>query len=190
MEIKSLEIAARASIETGAPILVHTQLGTMAYEAAQHLIDLGVDPGRIQLSHLNKNPDPYYYEKIVRELGVTLCFDGPDRVKYYSDSTLALNIKRLVDKGFQKNITLSLDAGRVLYQRNYGLLKAKQCFGLAYLFDRFLPLLREVGVSEEAIEDMLVNNPARILSFEAPRAFDESAVAKRFLLLKEELGVE
>lgn len=130
LELKSLEIAARSSIETGAPILVHTQLGTMAYEAAQHLIDFGVNPRKIQLSHLNKNPDPYYYEKIIRELGVTLCFDGPDRVKYYTDSTLALNIKHLVDKGYQKHITLSLDAGRILYQRHYGIEKGKQTFGL------------------------------------------------------------
>lgn len=189
MELKSLEIAARAAIETGAPVLVHTQLGTMAYEAAQHLIDFGLEPSRIQLSHLNKNPDPFYYEKIISELGVTLCFDGPDRVKYFTDSTLALNIKRLVDRGFQKHITLSLDAGRILYQRNYGLLKQKECFGLGYLFDRFLPLLREVGVPEDAIEDILINNPARILTFAKPRSFDETKVAERVLRLKEQLKV-
>uniref|UniRef100_A0A914S6R8 Phosphotriesterase-related protein n=1 Tax=Parascaris equorum TaxID=6256 RepID=A0A914S6R8_PAREQ len=123
LELKSIEIAARSSIMTGCPILVHTQLGTMAYEAAKHLIEFGANPKKIQLSHLNKNPDKYYYEKIIKELGVTLCFDGPDRVKYYPDSTLAENIKYLVDRGYQKNITLSLDAGRILYQKNYGIEK-------------------------------------------------------------------
>ncbi|UVD81879.1 phosphotriesterase [Mycoplasma iguanae] len=189
LELKSLESAARSSIATGAPILVHTQLGTMAYEAAQHLIDFGVNPRKIQLSHLNKNPDKYYYEKIIKELGVSLCFDGPDRVKYYSDATLAENIKYLVDKGYQKHITLSLDAGRILYQRNYGLEKGKQTFGLGYLFDRFIPLLKQVGVSESAIEDMLVNNPREILTFDEPRTYDVSKVNPRVLELKKEFKI-
>lgn len=190
LELKSLEIAARSSIATGAPILVHTQLGTMAYEAAQHLIDFGVNPRKIQLSHLNKNPDKYYYEKILKELGVTICFDGPDRVKYYTDSTLAENIKWLVDKGYQKQITLALDAGRILYQRNYGIEKGKETFGFAYLFERFIPLLRQVGVSDDAIEDILINNPREILTFDEPKKFDESKINKRVLDLKKLLKVE
>lgn len=190
LELKSLEIAARSSIITGAPILVHTQLGTMAYEAAQHLIDFGVNPRKIQLSHLNKNPDKYYYEKILKELGVTICFDGPDRVKYYTDATLAENIKYLVDKGYQKQITLSLDAGRILYQRNYGIEKGKETFGFAYLFERFLPLLRLVGVSEEAINDILINNPAEILSFDEPREFNDSKINPRVLKLKKDLKID
>ncbi|MGZ9756655.1 phospho-furanose lactonase [Mycoplasma sp. 394] len=190
LELKSLEVAARSSIETGAPILVHTQLGTMAYEAAQHLIDFGANPRKIQLSHLNKNPDRLYYEKIISELGVTLCFDGPDRVKYYTDLTLAENIKYLVDKGYQKHITLALDAGRVLYQRHYGAERGKETFGLGYLFDRFIPLLKQVGVSEEAIQDMLVNNPAEILAFDEPRKYDVTKVNPRVLELKKLLKVK
>lgn len=189
LELKSLESAARSSVLTGAPILVHTQLGTMAYEAAQHLIDFGANPRKIQLSHLNKNPDKYYYEKIISELGVSICFDGPDRVKYYTDATLAENIKYLVDKGYQKHITIALDAGRILYQRNYGLEKGKQTFGLGYLFDRFIPLLKQVGVSEEAIEDILVNNPREILTFDEKRSYDVSKVNPRVLELKKALKV-
>lgn len=190
MELKSLEIAARSSVQTGAPILVHTQLGTMAYEAAEHLIDFGANPDKIQLSHLNKNPDKYYYEKIIKDLGVNICFDGPDRVKYYPDSTLAENIKYLVDKGFQRKITLALDAGRILYQRNYGLEKRKETFGFEYLFTRFLPLLEKIGVSKEAIEDILINNPKRILAFDEPKTFEESKINKRVLTLKKELNLE
>ncbi|OYD26443.1 phosphotriesterase-related protein [Mycoplasma testudineum] len=184
LELKSLEAGARTSITTGAPILVHTQLGTMAYEAAQYLIDFGVNPRKIQLSHLNKNPDKYYYEKIIKELGVTLCFDGPDRVKYYPDSTLAENIKYLVDKGYQKHITMSLDAGRTLYQKNYGLAAGKQTFGLGYLFDRFIPLMKQVGISDQAIEDIFVNNPKEILAFDPKRVYDSSKIHPRIVEMK------
>ncbi|WP_036451924.1 phospho-furanose lactonase [Mycoplasma buteonis] len=190
LELKALEVAARTSIQTGCPILVHTQLGTMALEVAQHLIDFGANPRKIQISHLNKNPDKYYYEKIIKETGVTLCLDGPDRVKYYPDSTLAENIKYLVDKGLQKHITLSLDAGRILYQRNYGITKGKETFGLAYLFDRFIPLLKQLGVSQEAIDDMLINNPREILAFDEPRVYDESKVSPELKQLKKDLKLD
>ncbi|MCI8283423.1 phosphotriesterase [Mesomycoplasma hyopneumoniae] len=189
LELKSLEVAARASIETGAPILVHTQLGTMAYEAAKYLIDFGANPRKIQISHLNKNPDKYYYAKIIKELGVSLCFDGPDRVKYFPDATLAENIKYLVDLGLEKHITLSLDAGRVLYQRNYGKLKGKWTFGLTYLFDRFIPLLEQVGISKETINNILVNNPAEILAFDQPRKFDPSILPDYIIELKKSFKI-
>lgn len=190
LELKALEVAARTSIQTGCPILVHTQLGTMALEVAQHLIDFGANPDKIQISHLNKNPDKYYYEKIIKETGVNLCFDGPDRVKYYPDSTLAENIKYLVDQGLQKHITLSLDAGRILYQRNYGITKGKETFGLAYLFDRFIPLMKQLGVKDDAIEDMLINNPRRILAFDEPRVYDESKVSSELKELKKALKLD
>lgn len=190
LELKSLEIAARTSIATGCPILVHTQLGTMAYEAAKYMIGFGANPRKIQLSHLNKNPDRYYYEKIISELGVSLCFDGPDRVKYYPDATLAENIKWLVDRGYSKHITLALDAGRILYQENYGVEKGKLTFGFAYLFERFLPLLQKVGVSQAHINDMLINNPREILTFDDPRTFDVARVSAWSTDVKARFNVE
>ncbi|RXY96572.1 phosphotriesterase [Malacoplasma penetrans] len=190
LEFKALEIAARTSIETGCPILVHTQLGTMAYEAAKYMIDFGANPRKIQLSHLNKNPDKYYYEKIISELGVTICFDGPDRVKYYPDSTLAENLKWLVDRGYSKNITLALDAGRILYQENYGIEKGKLTFGFPYLFERFIPLLKKVGVKSEHLADMLINNPREILTFDEPRTFNPHLVKESALEIKRKLNVK
>lgn len=190
LELKALEVAARTSITTGCPILVHTQLGTMALEVEQHLIDFGANPRKIQISHLNKNPDPYYYEKVIKDTGVTLCLDGPDRVKYYPDSTLADNIKYLVDQGLQKHITLSLDAGRILYQRNYGLTKGKETFGFSYLFDRFIPLLKKVGVPQDAIDDILINNPREILAFDEPRKYEPSKVSNELKQLKKNLKLD
>ena len=163
-EKKSLEVAAKTSKQTGCPIIVHTQLGTSAYETSLLLQKLGANADRIMLSHLNKNPDKYYYKKVL-QTGVSIAFDGPDRVKYYPDSLLAENIKWLVDQGFQKQITLAMDAGRTFYQKYYAARAGHQTEGIAYLLTRFVPLLKEVGVNDEAINDMLVNNPKRWLAF-------------------------
>ena len=165
LELKEMRIAAKTHAATKVPILIHTQLGTMAYEVAENLIKLGVAPNKIILSHLNKNPDRYYYEKIL-ELGVFLSFDGPDRVKYYPDSTLADNIKYLIDKGLQKQIMLAMDAGRFYYQTAYSKSRGFISHGIAYLLTRFVPLLQKIGVSQEAIDDMLIHNPQVALTFE------------------------
>jgi len=91
-EQKGLEVAAKTSLQTGCPILIHTQLGTSALEVAKILKKHGVKPERVALSHLNKNPNKYYYKEVMDQ-GVFLSLDGPDRVKYYPDSVLAENIK-------------------------------------------------------------------------------------------------
>ncbi|ARU91899.1 hypothetical protein SCLARK_001372 [Spiroplasma clarkii] len=165
LEQKSLRIAAKTNLKTGVPILIHTQLGTMALEVCQELLSLGVKPDKIILSHLNKNPDKYYYEKVCQQ-GVFIAFDGPDRAKYYPDSLLAENIKYLIDKGYQKQILLAMDAGRFYYQTAYSATKGHISYGIAYMLTHFVPLLKEIGVSQSAIDDILVNNPQVALAFD------------------------
>ncbi|QEH62008.1 hypothetical protein SCHIN_v1c08130 [Spiroplasma chinense] len=165
LEQKSLRIAAKTNLATGVPILIHTQLGTMGLEVVDILLKLGVSPKKIILSHLNKNPDKYYYEKIC-EKGVFIAFDGPDRVKYYPDSTLAENMKYLIDKGYQKQLLLAMDAGRFYYQTAYSETKGHISFGIAYMLTHFVPLLKQIGVSQDAIDDILINNPQVALAFD------------------------
>ena len=165
LEQKELEIAAKTYHRTGVPILVHTQLGTMGYEVAQILLKHGVPGNKIILSHLNKNPDKYYYAKIL-DLGVFISLDGPDRAKYYPDSLLAENIKYLIDNGYSKQIMLAMDAGRFYYQTAYSATRGVITKGISHLLTDFVPLLKKVGVSEAAIQDMLVHNPKVALALD------------------------
>jgi phosphotriesterase-related protein len=163
-ELRALQAAALTQKKTGCPISVHTQQGTMAMEVVENLTKFGADLTHVALCHVQKNPDKYHHLELMRT-GANICYDGPDRAKYFPDSYHAENIKWLVEKGFQKQILLSMDAGRASYQRAYMELKGKLAHGVAYLLDRFVPLLRSVGVPEDAITDMLVRNPARVFSF-------------------------
>ena len=48
-----MRVAAAAYRETGRPVITHTTAGTMGYEQASLLIELGVDAHRITLSHMD-----------------------------------------------------------------------------------------------------------------------------------------
>ena len=177
LEIKELKIAAATYHRTGVPIGIHTQLGTMALEVAKYLLKLGVPGSKIILSHLNKNPDRYYYRQIL-DLGVYISFDGPDRVKYYPDSTLAQNLAYLVKHGYQKQILLAMDAGRVFYQAAYAKNRGFIANGIPYLLTRFVPTFKQVMQEEyqiehidKVLEDILVNNPQIAFAFDKPHQY-------------------
>jgi len=147
-----------AQQETGAPIVTHTERGTMAMEQVELLQEYGADLERVVLSHVQKNSDPWYHLRLL-ETGITLCYDGPARVKYYPDSIIADLIYRAADAGFQKQLLLCMDAGRASYQKAYG-----GGYGIDYMLTAFVPRLRREGLAESVIDDMLVNNPARIFA--------------------------
>jgi phosphotriesterase-related protein len=159
-ERKAIRAACIAQQATGAPILTHTERGTMALEQVDLFEKFGANLEKVALSHVQKNPDPWYHKRLV-ERGVSLCYDGPARTKYYPDSTISNLIHELVDAGYQEQILLSMDAGRASYQKAYG-----YGYGIDYLLTRFVPRLRDEGLAEDAIDDMLVNNPARFFAIE------------------------
>jgi phosphotriesterase-related protein len=72
----------------------------------------------------------------------------------------ARNVFELVDDGFEKQLLLSLDVCLKQHLHSYG---GK---GYDHLQTKFLPLLRKIGVSEDAIQQMTIYNPARALAYE------------------------
>lgn len=163
-ELKTMKVAALTQKETGVPISIHTQLGTMGYEDACYLKGQGADPEHVIICHVQKEPDRFYHKKIL-DTGVYICYDGPDRAKYFPDSVHVDNLKWLIDRGYQKKILLSMDAGRASYQKYHMERVGKTANGISYLITRFVEEMREAGISEEAIQDMLVHNAARAFSF-------------------------
>lgn len=150
LEYKALTIAALTQQETGCPIQIQTQMGSMAYETAMYLEQNGADLSKVLLCHLQQNPDKSYHEKVL-ETGVSICYGGLDpenNYHKYPDNVFADHIKRLVDCGFQKQIVLSMDKRRI-----------------THLLVGIVPHLKERGVSQEAINDMLVHNTAEMFSF-------------------------
>jgi phosphotriesterase-related protein len=159
-EEKVFRAAARAHRLTGAPITTHTEVGTMGLEQIQLLLSEGVAPQRIVIGHVDRQLDWDYHTQMLRA-GVTLGYDQISKEKYAPDSQRAEFIVRLVQEGFGKQIVLGGDLARKSYWPSYGTGGGP---GLTYILWRFVPWLRSEGVSEDAIQDLLVHNPARVMS--------------------------
>ncbi len=157
---KLMRIAAKVHVETGVPVMTHTEAGTMGYDQVSLLDAQGVPPGRVCLSHMDRNPDFWEHRRIA-ETGAYLGYDCPGKVKYGPDEMRIDVLKRMIDAGRGDRILLGNDLGRPSYWRSYG-----GGPGLDFVLTRFVPRLREEGVSDAAIQDLLENNPRRFLAGE------------------------
>jgi phosphotriesterase-related protein len=153
-EEKGFAAAAAAHRETGAPVCVHTQHGTMGLGLVERLDRLGVPPTSVVLAHVDRNPDASEHAETAAT-GATLQLDGPGRAKYWPDSTILRLIADLADAGHADRLLLGGDTGRRGMLRAYG-----GGPGMDYVFARFKPRLeRELGV--ELAGRIFVANPAR-----------------------------
>jgi predicted metal-dependent phosphotriesterase family hydrolase len=159
-EEKVFRAAARAHQATGAPISTHTEAGTLALEQIDLLRAAGVDPAHVIIGHLDRKLEWEYHLQIART-GVYLGYDQISKEKYEPDSQRVEFILRLVKEGFGKQILLGGDLARKSYWPSYNTGGGP---GLTYILWRFVPWLRSEGLGEDAINDLLVHNPARALS--------------------------
>ena len=154
LEERRLVAAAMGHRETGAAILVHTEIGTCAHAIVDLLTGEGVRPERIILAHLDRNPDLELHSEVAAR-GVFLEYDTPGRIKYRPDSQLIDLIESMAAAGHGGRMLLGLDLGQRDYFRAYG-----GGPGLAYLMETFVPRLRR-RIGEAAVDAILVANAAR-----------------------------
>jgi 5-phospho-D-xylono-1,4-lactonase len=154
---------ARAHHATGAPISTHTEAGTMALEQVELLRSEGVKPEHIIIGHTDRLLDWEMHSRLART-GVYMGFDQISKEKYYPDQLRAEFIARLVAEGHGQQLLLAGDTARKSYWAHNG--------GAGYIFilQNFVPMLRAQGVTEAQIQDLLVHNPARALTFKAVKS--------------------
>ena len=166
------ESVARVHQQTGLPISTHTEAGTMAMAQVALLTRRGVSPANLIIGHLDRKLAwPYLLD--VAQTGVYLGFDQISKEKYYPDQLRIDTILKLIDHGHGDQILLSGDLARRSYWPSYG-----GGPGLTYILWRFIPWLREAGVSSGQIDDLLIHNPARALSFTAATPSSPAAAAR------------
>ena len=160
-ESKIFQAAIKAHHVTGAPVSTHTEAGTMAMEQIEILTGGGVAPEHITIGHLDRKLD---WDSLlaVAKTGVFMSFDQVSKEKYYPDAERIAMIKKLVETGHGNQIMLSGDIARKSYVPSYGFGYGP---GFTYILWRFVPWMIESGISREAVENVLVNNPARAFSW-------------------------
>ena len=155
---KLMRIAAEVQKETDVPVITHTEAGTMGFEQVEYLSNHGVEPHRVCLSHLDRNPDFWEHRRIA-QTGAYLGYDCPGKVKYGPDELRINVLKRLIDAGFGRQILLGNDLGRPSYWRSYS-----GGPGLDFVLTRFIPRLLSEGIDQQVIDDILIHNPRRFLA--------------------------
>lgn len=154
LEEKATRAVARAQRETGAPVWLHTEAGTMGNELLDILEDEGVDLSAVVVGHCDRNADPFYHKSLA-DRGAHVQFDGVGKVKYYPDSTRIACIKAMLEAGHGARLLISGDMGRASYLAGYG-----GGPGFAFIPDKFIPRMRAEGIPEQAIEQIFHKTPA------------------------------
>lgn len=155
-ERTTLEAAATAHRTTGAAVMVHLEFCTAAHEVLDLLEAAGVASDRVVLAHADRDPDAGLHVDLAAR-GAYLGYDGFARSRTRSDAELLALTEKVVAAGCVDRILLGGDVARRTRYISYGGMP-----GLAYLGERYLPRLR-AAVGDDAVERMLVANPARLL---------------------------
>lgn len=158
-EEKVLRAVAQTHLATGVPISTHTQNGTMGLEQVALLKSLGVAPSRVALGHVDRKLE-YEYHRALLETGAYLIYDQISKEKYVPDRDRVSILGRLIAEGYGKQIMVSGDFGRASYWTSNG-----GGPGLTYILWRFIPWLLSEGIPGEAVQALLVDNPARFFAF-------------------------
>jgi phosphotriesterase-related protein len=155
-ERTTIDALAAAHRATGAPVMMHLEFCTAAHEVLDLLAAGGVASHRGVLAHADRDPDAGLHASLA-ERGAYLGYDGFARSRTRSDAELLQLTASVVADGWGERILLGGDVARRTRYIAYGGMP-----GLAYLGDRYLPRLRAL-VGEEAVDRMLIANPARLL---------------------------
>jgi phosphotriesterase-related protein len=164
LEERVLHAAAWAQRETGCCISTHTTGSSMGPEQVAILTQEGVDLRRVVIGHCDDRDDLDYLHRLL-DLGITAQFDhiGANSEWTLPDARKVELLASLVAEGFAPQLTLSHDS----LTHVLGLPDDSQPLHRrpSYLLTEFRQQLLQAGVSEAALHQMQVANPARLLPF-------------------------
>jgi phosphotriesterase-related protein len=156
---------ARTHVETGAPITVHTsgpaQSGRLAIDLFRKE---GVDLTKVVVGHAGDSNDLGYLMELA-DSGATLGMDRFGLDLFNPTSDRVQTIAALAARGYADRMVLAHDANCFIdwFGADHDAIRAMAApnWHYAHISDDVLPALRDAGVTEAQIEQMLVGNPRR-----------------------------
>ena len=158
---------AQAHVRTGAPITVHTNSATQSGITALDLFaEEGVDLTKVVVGHAGDSNDLDYLRRLA-DTGATLGMDRFGLDLYNPTAQRVATIAALCERGYADRMVLSHDASCFMdYFPNEWDMVAEVVPNWRYdhIHDDVLPALREAGVTDNQIDQMLLFNPRRYFS--------------------------
>ena len=169
IEEKVFAAAAEAHARTGVPILTHCEGGTAGPTQARYLIERGVRPVNVVLSHTDKIVDRAYQREILAT-GAMVEYDHGFRWRDGEENGTLVLLAWAFEDGFGDRVVLGMDAARRGYWTVHG-----GTPGMAWLLGPFAAAMaaRGIGESEQAL--LFVDNPSRAFAFARARPRSTSA---------------
>lgn len=168
MDKKIYAAAGRAAVATGVPILTH--LSTEAMTQLDILEAQGLSPDRVVIGHADAGVDVDH----ARDLQVAKrgAYVGIDNIGYETEKEPRVpwaqarhdrlrQLLDLLDAGYAHRVAVSADAD----VQPLGWVSPPH--SVADLLGEFVPDLREEGVGDDTIHQLLVANPAALLTMQA-----------------------
>jgi phosphotriesterase-related protein len=146
-----------AHLETGVPILTHTNHGNQALEQALKFDELGANMDHVVLSHLDRRVDIDYHREVLLT-GVRIEYDSAFRWKPHQKNGTHTLLKALLPE-FSQQITMGMDLARNTYWRSYG-----GAPGLDFLLTQFKSDFSQIGL-EEFYRDIFYQVPQKLFTF-------------------------
>jgi phosphotriesterase-related protein len=160
--------AARASQQTGRPIMAHSHPASgTGLEQMRVFGEENVDPAKVHIAHTGDTDDLDYIERLLD----TGCWIGMDR--YGLDMFLPteqrnVTVLALLERGYADRMFLSQDYCSTIdwfarEVQEYLRVNAVPDWSMTFLFERVIPELKERGLSDDDLNQMMVENPKRWL---------------------------
>ena len=159
-----LSLVAAAAVETDAPVMVHTHAASRSgLVALDALVRDGVDPRRVVVAHAGDSNDLDYLRAIA-DTGASLGCDRFNIEHFNPDEDRIRTLVALLEAGYVDQIHLGHDAATFHDFMVGNPLFADEHPDYLHLSTRILPRLLAAGLTQEQLDEMLVENPRRFFA--------------------------
>ncbi len=162
---------ARASLQTGAPIMAHSRpASNTGPRQVEIFLEEGVAPEKIQIAHTGDTDDLDYIDGLLQQ-GVYVGLDRYGLDIFLPTEKRNATTLALIERGHIERILISQDYCATIDWYPPDTVAAMLAapgllddWSMTMIFDKVFPVLRENGVSDEQIESILTDNPRRWLT--------------------------
>jgi phosphotriesterase-related protein len=165
---RAMRAVGQASVQTGAPITVHTNAFTRSGLTAQRVLrEEGVDLTRVIIGHCGDTADIEYLTQIA-EAGSLLGMDrfGADMLASFEKRVDT--VVELIRRGLREQIVLSHDASCFGDWFPDDIQDLAPSWNFTHISTAVIPALLDRGLSMDDINVILVDNPRRYLEAKRP----------------------